>query len=299
MSNASRRNTHLRLAFSTEMDHLSTTNKALRTMSDCNHINCAGQSSNTEQDVQVIEAIVFDKDGVLLDLEATWLNSAIAMTHFVAELTNGRHTPAAFQTIIGIDEETRQIDANGLFAAGSSADQFREFVRFDPALEPFLFQDAEVRQKLRSIFLETRDATLDAVGSVSNGDVVTPIKALHEDGYKLAVLTNDSEGSARQSCEAVGILSFFDMVVGYDSGFGSKPEPNGFLAICEALSLAPERVAMVGDTYADLGAAKAAGAGLFIGISKIYPDCPQALKSVEFLLPDLTGLPAIMADAKA
>ena len=247
----------------------------------------------------MIKAIIFDKDGVLLDLEATWLNSAIAMTHFVAELTDGRHPPAAFQTIIGIDETTRKIDANGLFAAGSSADQFREFVRFDPALEPLLFQDAEIRQKLRSIFLETRDATLDAVGSVPNGDVVTPLKALHEAGYKLAVLTNDSEGSARQSCEAVGILPYFEMIVGYDSGFGSKPEPNGFLGICQELGLDPEQTAMVGDTYADLGAAQAAGAGLFIGISNIYPDSPDALKSVEFLLPDLTGLPAIMADVTA
>ena len=99
------------------------------------------------------------------------------MTHFVSELTDGRHKPKAFQAIIGIDEETRQIDANGLFAAGSSADQFLEFVRFEPALEPLLLHDAAIRRQIRSIFLETRNATLEAVGSVPNGDVKTPLKA--------------------------------------------------------------------------------------------------------------------------
>ena len=47
------------------------------------------------------------------------------------------------------------------------------------------------------------------------------------------------------------------------------------------------------------GAAKAAGAGLFIGISNIYPDCPDALKAAEHLLPDLSGLPSLLAERAA
>ena len=247
----------------------------------------------------MIKAVIFDKDGVLLDLEATWLNSAIAMTHFVSELTAGRHTPKAFQEIIGIDEVTRKIDANGLFAAGSSADQFLEFVRFEPALEPLLLHNAAVRKQIRSIFLDTRNETLEAVGSVPNGDVKAPLKSLYETGYRLAVLTNDSEASARQSCADIGILPYFDIIVGFDSGFGSKPEPNGLIAICNELNITPSEAAMVGDTYADFGAAKAAGAGLFIGISNIFPDCPNALKSAAHLLPDLSGLPSLLAERAA
>ena len=259
-----------------------------------------GLSAHTnEQDKQVIKAVIFDKDGVLLDLEATWLNSAIAMTHFVSELTDGQHKPKAFQAIIGIDEETRQIDANGLFAAGSSADQFLEFVRFEPALEPLLLHDAAIRRQIRSIFLETRNATLEAVGSVPNGDVKTPLKSLYKAGYQLAILTNDSEDSARQSCDDIGILPYFNMIVGFDSGFGSKPGPKGLIAICEKFNITPNEAAMVGDTYADFGAAKAAGAGLFIGISNIYPDCPDALKAAAHLLPDLSGLPSLLAQSAA
>ena len=51
------------------------------------------------------------------------------------------------------------------------------------------------------------------------------------------------------------------MIVGFDSGFGSKPGPNGLIAICEKFNITPNEAAMVGDTYADFGAAKAAGGG--------------------------------------
>ena len=242
----------------------------------------------------MLKAIIFDKDGVLLDLEATWLNSAIAMTHFVASLTNGKHNASAFQQIIGIDEEHRSIDPNGLFAAGTSKGQITAFCDFEPELTRYLEDDSDTRAKLRAIFLEERQTTMQRHGTVANGDIITPITALKDAGYRLAVLTNDSESSARQGCEEIDILDMMEQIIGFDSGFGHKPEPDGFLEICKRFGIAPSEAVMVGDTVADKQVAIAAGAGCFIGISA-HETVPIALQDCPYLIPDLTSLPAIIS----
>ena len=242
----------------------------------------------------MFKAIIFDKDGVLLDLEATWLNSAIAMTHHIAGLTQGTHPPERFQKIIGINEATRKIDADGLFAAGSMALQFAAICNEIPELTQLLLHNHDIKSQLKDVFLEARDETLSGIGTVPNGDVQTPLAALKARGFKMAVLTNDSTHSATNGCRDIGIEGYFETIIGFDSGFGSKPEPDGFLAICERLSVKPGQAIMVGDTYADRHAASRAGAGAFIGISAIYPETPKALEGVSHLLPDLAGLPDLI-----
>ena len=63
--------------------------------------------------------IIFDKDGVLLDLPKTWLPVARDITYLLSELTEHRYSAQLFQEIIGIEEHSETIDPDGLFASGS------------------------------------------------------------------------------------------------------------------------------------------------------------------------------------
>ena len=57
--------------------------------------------------------------------------------------------------------------------------------------------------------------------TVPKGDVETPLRQLYAKGYALAILTNDSEESAKKNMRDIGVLDLFRVVVGADSGFGS------------------------------------------------------------------------------
>ena len=88
--------------------------------------------------------------------------------------------------------------------------------------------------------------------------------------YRLGLVTNDSEAPARAHLANAGVLELFEFVAGYDSGFGAKPAPGQLLAFADRVGVAPDAVAMVGDSAHDLLAARAAGmvaVGVLTGVA--------------------------------
>ena len=237
--------------------------------------------------------IIFDKDGVLLDLPKTWLPVARDITYLLSELTEHRYSAQLFQEIIGIEEQSETIDPDGLFASGSFLDQQAACIAKAPELQAH-FDDPSYREKVMAIVQRNNQR-----GAVPLGDVQTALGALRDQGYRCAILTNDSEASAKRSSTELGIISHFEEILGFDSGYGGKPAPEGFLEICRRCDYAPEETIMVGDTSADLGVATAAGAGLFIGISARYPAPTKALETASHLLPNIEGLPDYLAQTVA
>ena len=124
---------------------------------------------------------------------------------------------------------------------------------------------------------------------------MTPLRALAESGFKLAVLTNDSEESARRSLGELGIESLFHPIIGADSGHGGKPEPHGLLHCLSVHGTDPSQALMIGDTGADFGAAVNARVADFICIADDPQYRPHENVKIENVIARLTELPDLLA----
>jgi len=107
-------------------------------------------------------------------------------------------------------------------------------------------------------------------------------------------MTNDTEYGARAHLGAAGVLERFDFIAGFDSGHGAKPAPGPLLAFARAVSVAPDRVVMVGDSTHDLIAGRRAGMaciGVLTGTALAEDLAPFA----DAVLPDIGHLPGWLA----
>ena len=105
-------------------------------------------------------------------------------------------------------------------------------------------------------------------GLVSLFPGVRPLlEELHHRRLKLGIVTqkgwvSEVEGrtvGASQELAEVGASEFFAVGVGFESVTNHKPHPDGVFLALERLGARPEQCIVVGDTPADMGAAKAAG----------------------------------------
>jgi phosphoglycolate phosphatase len=202
-----------------------------------------------------IRAVLFDKDGTLLDFARTWgpINRDAAL--FAAR---GNATLAdELLALGGQDPVTGAMRPGSPLAAGTHVEVAELFAaRLGPAA-PRALADAIAR-----IFTEggARHAVL------ARGVEVT-LAALANRGLALGVATNDTAAGLDASLgRHAGVLERLCFRAGCDSGFGAKPEPGMVLAFAAATGVPVGAVAVIGDSTHDMEMARRAGAGLAIGV---------------------------------
>lgn len=228
-----------------------------------------------------VRAVLFDKDGTLLDFEATW---GPATAEVLDALAGGdRATMSDLAASCGfVPVSNRFLPGSPII--GGDLDEFA------PAWAARLgiAYDRAFMLRLDELF---RPASLRHL--VAYDDVPDALSRLGEAGLPVGIATNDFEMTARAHLEKLGIDGCFDFVAGYDSGFGGKPEPGMVNAFAAAVGLPASSVALVGDSPHDINAALAAGA-LPIGIART-PEAARALGELPVLtVPDMAGLLAAL-----
>jgi phosphoglycolate phosphatase len=234
--------------------------------------------------MQTIKGILFDKDGTLLDYDASWL----PVNRELARIASQGDTALADRLLLacGMHPVTGHIVPDSLLAAGNTRQIADGLVAAGSPVST-----AELTHKLDELFASAAEF------SVPVTDLAGFFSRLHARGFKLGVASSDNERSIRYTAKRFGFADYIDYVAGYDSGFGVKPEAGMVLGFCAATGLDPSEVAVVGDNNHDLHMGRNARAGVTVAVltgtgsreslAAASDHCLNDITELEGLLPDL------------
>lgn len=222
---------------------------------------------------QPISAILFDKDGTLLEFVSLWGSwGECFLAQFARQLEqHGLELPTQhLDSLLGTvhDAEGRIIDydRNGPLAMGTMGDLYA-ILSWQGYLLGLSWAES----------MELVDACrLEADALMEQSKPVRPLPGLRQfldecaaEGIPLAVVTADETAAAENHLRWLGIRGYFSAVIGTDQVERGKPFPDMALLACERLGVQPAEVAVIGDTNGDMRMAKAAGAATAIGITGV------------------------------
>jgi sugar-phosphatase len=116
------------------------------------------------------------------------------------------------------------------------------------------------------------------------------VRRLAAAGMPLALVTSAGRDYAHGLLRGLGLLDAFAAVVTGEDVSRGKPDPEGYLAACEALGLVPEQVIGFEDSRAGVIAVKSAGMGC-IAVATTQP--AHLLTAADIVIADLEDLESV------
>jgi phosphoglycolate phosphatase-like HAD superfamily hydrolase len=202
--------------------------------------------------------VVFDKDGTLIDFHAMWGGWARELGQRLEAAARRPVAPDVFAAI-GFDPTTGRVAVGGPLATSTMA-AIEEVV--SAVLRRWCPSVAAARRATETAWFVPDPAAL----AVPLADLPALFGRLRADGRRIAVVTTDDRAPTDATLRALGVRTLVGALVCGDDGFPMKPAPDPVFAVCQAMQVTPEQVAVIGDTPADIAMGLAAGAGLVIGV---------------------------------
>jgi phosphoglycolate phosphatase len=167
-------------------------------------------------------------------------------------------SPDVFATI-GFDPTTGRVAPGGPLASGTMAGIEETVAR---VLRRWCPSIAAARRATAAAWLVPDPVDL----AVPLADLGAIFGRLRSEGKRIAVVTTDDREPTDATLRALGIREHVGALVCGDDGFAVKPAPDAVFAVCHAFQTEPAKVALIGDTPADLAMAREAGSGRVVGV---------------------------------
>jgi phosphoglycolate phosphatase len=234
-----------------------------------------------------IKGILFDKDGTLIDFNATWF--AVADYMALDAAGGDRWKADKLLAAAGYDFAARRFKPDSIFASGSNLDVVELWF-------PRLNDDEQLAAVRR--FNEIT-AIQGSERAIALPRVAETLATLHGKSYRMAVATNDSTQGAEKTLAALKISQYFEAAYGYDAVPKSKPAPDTIHAFSDLTGLKPSQLMMIGDNRHDLEMGRAGGVGLAVGVVSGTGTKESLSAIADAVLDSVADLPAFLANGAA
>jgi HAD superfamily hydrolase (TIGR01509 family) len=208
----------------------------------------------------VIDAVVFDLDGLLIQTEELWHEVREAL----ARDRGGRYDAEAQRAMMGM-----------------SSPEWSRFMHEHIGLpEPPEQIAAEVIERMENRYREELPLIEGAVEAVERLAARWP----------LALASSSNRPLIDLVLELAGLDRFFRATVSSEEVARGKPGPDVYLEACRQLDVDPTRAAAVEDSHAGIGAARAAGMLVIVVPNAFSPPGDDALAEADVVLGSLAEL---------
>lgn len=204
------------------------------------------------------QAIIFDKDGTLIDFDFMWGTWTLKLAERFQTVT-GLDVREALCSSYGYDIARRKILPDGKLTC-TPMWRLREMI-FEIA-DAVGLSEAQARFAVEQAWFVPDPVTLARPFT----DVHKLFSNIQSRGIKIAVATTDDRCPTEAMLEAFGVAHLVNTMVCADDGVKAKPAPDMVTTICSRLDVDPAKCIVIGDTVADMEMARSAGVGYVVGV---------------------------------
>jgi HAD superfamily hydrolase (TIGR01509 family) len=202
----------------------------------------------------VIDAVIFDMDGVIVDSEQVWDDVRENYTHDVG----GRYTASATRDMMGMSSlEWSRYMAEVLGVPGTPE---------------------EINAAVVALMLERYGESPPLISGAV--DAVRRIAAR----WPLAIASSSNPELIEVVLRSAGLEHAFPVIVSSQEVARGKPAPDVYLEAARRLDVAPARCAAVEDSHNGIRAAKAAGMRVLAVPNPHFPPDDEALRQADVVL---------------